>query len=115
MYRRTVSGIQEKVVEKGGRNLLSRLAHAKNDKDTIVAWKLDLNRILHVFNVCSVIATWLLLADQSQTELAINTHVLVSDSHTMVFDIHRNILKGQEGTDEQHQSVRDTYTPVHYQ
>ena len=48
---RTVAGIQKKIIEKGGRNLLSRLANAKNDKETITTWKLDLNRILHVFNV----------------------------------------------------------------
>ena len=51
--RRTVAGIQEKIIEKYGRNLLSRLASAKNDKETITTWKLDLNKILHVFNVCS--------------------------------------------------------------
>ena len=54
LNRRTVAGIQEKIVEKGGRNLVSRLAHAKNDKETIATWKLDLNRILHIFNVCPV-------------------------------------------------------------
>ena len=59
--RRTVAGIQEKIIEKGGRSLLSRLAHAKSDKETITAWKLDLNRILHVFNVRSVITVWLSL------------------------------------------------------
>jgi len=51
---RTVARIQEKIIEKGGRNLLSRLANATNDKETITTWKLDLNRILHVFNVRSV-------------------------------------------------------------
>ena len=55
LNRRTVAGIQEKIVEKRGRNLLSRLANAKNDKETLTTWKLDLNRILHVFNVRSVI------------------------------------------------------------
>jgi len=54
--RRTVAGIQEKIVEKCGRNLLSRLGNAKNDKEAIASWKLDLNRILIVFNVRSVIA-----------------------------------------------------------
>jgi len=54
--RRTVAEIQEKIVEKSGRNLLSRLVDAKNDKETIATWKLDLNRILHVFNVRSIIA-----------------------------------------------------------
>ena len=42
------------VVEKGRRNRLTRLVHAKNDKDMIATWKLDLNRILLVFNVRSV-------------------------------------------------------------
>ena len=114
LARRTVAGIQEKVIEKGSRNLLSRLAHARNDKETIATWKLDLNRILHVFNVCSAIAVLLSLTDHFQTELAINTHVLVFDSHTMVSDIHRNILKGQEGTDN-HCLVSDICTPFHRQ
>ena len=56
LNRRTVAGIQEKIIEKCGRSLLSRLANAKNDKETVATWKLDLNRILHVFNVCHVFA-----------------------------------------------------------
>jgi hypothetical protein len=51
LNRRTVAEIQERIVEKGTRNLLSRLVHAKNDKETLASWKLDLNRILHVFTV----------------------------------------------------------------
>jgi len=58
--RRTVAGIQEKIAEKGGRSPLSRLAHAKDDKQTIATWKLDLNRILHVFNVSFFISVWAL-------------------------------------------------------
>ena len=46
--------IQGKVVKQSQRNLASRIFHAKGDKETIAAWKLDLNRILHVFNVCAV-------------------------------------------------------------
>ena len=34
---RTVAGIQEKITDKCERNRLSRLVHAKNDKDTIAA------------------------------------------------------------------------------
>ena len=41
-------------MEKTEQNAFSRLVYAKNDKEMIAAWKLDLNRILHVFNVCSV-------------------------------------------------------------
>jgi hypothetical protein len=37
--------------------------------------------------------------------LSDNTTVL-SDNHTMLLDIHRNVLAGQEGTIDQHQSVR---------
>ena len=46
--------IQEKIIKKGKRSRVSRLVHAKSDKDTIAAWKLDLNRILLIFNVRSV-------------------------------------------------------------
>ena len=59
--RRAVAEIQEKIIEKRGRNLVSRLFHAKDDKEAIGGWKLDLNRILHVFNVCSVVFTRLSL------------------------------------------------------
>ena len=59
--RRTVAEIQGDIIEKGRRNLLSRLIHAKNDEEAIATWKLALNRILHVFNVRSVDLTRLLL------------------------------------------------------
>ena len=82
-------------MEKGRRNLLSRIFHAKTDKETITAWKSDLNGILHVFNVRSVRSLSLSLTTPLlQTELAINTH-------TMVLDLHRNALGGQEGADGQ--------------
>jgi len=42
-----------------------------------------------------------------QTELGINTYVTVLDTHTMVSNLHRNLLKGQEGTDDQHRVVSD--------
>ena len=50
--RRTVAEIQRKVIKQSGRNAVSQLVHAANDKGTIAAWKLDITRILHVFNVC---------------------------------------------------------------
>jgi len=114
LNRRTVAEIQKKIIEKRGRHLLSRIAHAKNDKEEIPTWKLDLNRILHIFNVCPVIAVWPLLTTHSQTELAINTNLVVSDvrhgvisTHTMVSDMHRNMLKSQEGHDIQLRLVSD--------
>ena len=105
--RRAVAEIQERVAEKGGRNPLSRLVHAKNDKETIATWKSDLNKILHIFNVSFIISVWPLPTIHSQAELAINTH-------TMVTDIHRNVLRGQDGTDDQHPLVSEIYTPFHH-
>jgi hypothetical protein len=51
---RTVAEIQNKVIKQSGRNAVSRLLHASNDKEMIAAWKSELNRILVIFNVCSV-------------------------------------------------------------
>ena len=50
---RTVAKIQAKVLKRSGRGSVSRFLHSKGDKDAIAAWKSDLNRILHVFNVRS--------------------------------------------------------------
>jgi hypothetical protein len=86
-----VAEIQRKIIKQSGRNSLSRLAHAKNDKETIAAWKLDLNRILHVFNVCPVLSAWLSLTINFQTELAVNTHVAVSDIRNDVSKIREEI------------------------
>jgi hypothetical protein len=51
--RRTLAGIQRKVVKQGKRNAVSRLIRSKVDKDKIAGWKQDLLRVLQVFNVCS--------------------------------------------------------------
>jgi hypothetical protein len=53
--RSTLAEIQRKIIRKGKRNAVTRLLHAKNDKETIAAWKLDLNKILLIFNVRSVV------------------------------------------------------------
>ena len=111
LNRSTVAEIQEKIIEKGGRNLLSRLVHAKDDKETIGGWKLDLNRILHVFNVRSVGFTWLSLTVPFQTELAINTHVTVSDIHHDVSGIRRDVSEIREEIGGQTRSVGPTLHP----
>ena len=54
LYRRTIAEIQDKVDEKGGRGVPSRLVHAESDKNVITTWKSDLTRILLIFNVRSV-------------------------------------------------------------
>ena len=51
--------IQKNIIERGRRNGLSRMFHAKNDKETIATWRVDLNGILHVFNVRGVTLGWL--------------------------------------------------------
>ena len=48
--------MQGRIAKQGKRNVVSRHLHAKNDKERIAAWRLDLNRILHVFNVCPIIS-----------------------------------------------------------
>jgi hypothetical protein len=106
--RRTVAEIQRKVIKRSGRNAVSRLFRAKNDKETIAAWKLDLDRILQVFNVGSVLSAWLLLTINFQTELAVNMHVTVSDirhdvanTHTVVSGIRDDVSKILEGIGSQ--------------
>jgi len=48
-----VADIQKKIVKWAKRNPVSRRFNAKKDKETIVAWRLDLEKILQVFNVRS--------------------------------------------------------------
>src|SRR5580698_3275194 len=105
LLRRTVADIQREVIEQSQRNRIYRLFHAKGDKDKIVAWRVNLNRILHVFNVCSIASSRSLLTFYPQTELAISTHAavsgishdvantqkMVSDTQTIVSDIHRTL------------------------
>ena len=118
--------IQRGIVKGGKRSAISRVFHAKDDQGTIAAWRLDLNRILHIFNVRSITSVWPWLTARFQTELAINTNVVVSDvhrgvantytvvsdvhqgvvnTHTVVSEIHRVIVQNQEGTDSKNQSV----------
>ena len=52
--RRTVAEIQGNVIKRSGRHGMSRFFRSRDDKDAIAGWKSDLNRILQVFNVCSV-------------------------------------------------------------
>ena len=119
----TLTEIEMKI-EQGKRNTVSRLFHAKNDKEAIATWKSDLSRVLHIFNVRSAGFVWLLLTVHFQTELAINTHVAVSNTQTIVSELQHDftnalaivsdihtIVKGQEGTDGQNLSVSTTGTP----
>ena len=91
--------IQRKITEQGKQNAVSRGFRSKNDKDEIAAWKQELNRILHIFNVRSPNSDWpSRMTAAPQTELAIDTNVMVAD-------IHRTAMAGQEGTVSHYQSV----------
>jgi len=46
--------IQRHIIKRGRRNAVFRRYHAKDDKEAITSWKLDLDRTIRVFNVCSV-------------------------------------------------------------
>ena len=48
--------IQGRITKQGKRNAIFRHLTSKSDKERIAAWRLDLNRILHVFNVCPVVS-----------------------------------------------------------
>ena len=106
--RRTVAEVQRKVIKQGGRNAVSRFFHARDDKEMIAAWKYELNRILHVFNVCPV-HSYLAVANcpPLQTELAMTTH-------TIVADVHQNVLKIREATDGQIWAVSDPRALHHH-
>jgi len=120
-----IAEIQRKTTKQGERNAVSRFFHATSDKETIAGWRLDLDRILNVFNVRSVVFVWPLLTINFQTELVLNTHVAVTNTHilvsdvhrdvldtrAMVSDIHRGVIKIQEGSDSQRQAVGDTRYP----
>ena len=105
-----VADIQGRVTKQSQRGRASRFLHAKGDKEKIAGWKAELNKILHVFQVRSVASPPTLLIASFQTELAINTHVVLSDTqntvvdtcntvnntHHIVSDIHRAVMKNQE-------------------
>ena len=71
--------IQRKIIKQNGRNPISRIFQASNDKDRITAWKLDLGRILQVFNVRFCRFYSVVAHSSLQTELVMNIHVAVSD------------------------------------
>ena len=48
--------IEGRITKQGKRNVVFRHLSAKNDKERIAAWRLDLIRILHLFNVCPIVS-----------------------------------------------------------
>ena len=57
-HHRTVTEIQMTVIKQGKRNALSRVLHAKGERDRIAAWWKELSRLFSVFNVSSINVSW---------------------------------------------------------
>ena len=101
--------------------MFSRVLHAQSDKDTIAAWKGDLDRLLHIFNVRSVSSICYPLTTPIQTELAIDTNVRVTGNHqeatsratdmheevtSKVTDMHQDVLEIKESVSNKQSLVR---------
>ena len=129
---RTLDEIQENIVKRSRGNAIFRRYRAKDDKEAIAAWRLDLSLILHVFDVRSIISMWPLLTVRFQDELGIDTratgsaarqdaaniHTIVSEvrsdavnTHITAPNIHRTTLKSREDADSQNQAVSTARTP----
>ena len=91
---------------------MSRFVHAKFHKETIATWRLDLNRILLVFNVRPVVFLRLLLNTRLQTELAINTRATVSSIRHEVTNAHTIVSGPHSGVADTHALVSDTHSDV---
>ena len=100
-----MADIQRRVDEKNGRNLVSRAFNAQSDKDAIVAWKEDLNRTLHVFNVRSLNSKRNSLIVSFQTELSIDTNATVTDSHLEATKIRREVTDMHKEVTNMRQAV----------
>ena len=113
--RRTVAGIEKRVVERGERRVASRLLHRNNpNEETIATWRLDLNQILQVFEVRSVTFIYPLLTFRLQTNLKTNTHVIVlgaphdvSDPAAIASDIpHKTSTSGKDSVVQGRRLIR---------
>ena len=122
---RVIAEIQRHLIKRGKRNPISRRYHAKDDEESIATWRLEFNRILRVFNVCSVVSVRRLLTFCFQAKPAIvsdtvsdarqdapnKQHPTVPDPRSNVTnahsapDVHRNELKSREGTGGQNPTV----------
>jgi hypothetical protein len=91
-----VEEIQGDIMKQGKRNAIARRLYAREDNEKIPSWRSDLNRILHDFNVRSII---------SSVRLQLTMH-----SQTVnVSQIHHD-MKGQDGNGDKHLLVSDTRT-----
>jgi len=117
--RRTVAKIQERIVERGERGLLSRFIHAKDDKEKIASWRSDLNRILGIFKVCSVVPVRPLLTVCFQKELGVNTRANrsgvrrnVPDTRMVAPNVRNDVVNTQPIVSDVQRGVINTRAPV---
>ena len=98
--------IQKSAVEPDKRSFLSRIFNVRSDKDRVAAWRSDLDRILHIFEVRSTVCFLpTLLTVRLQTELALHTNVAVSGIHENVVDIREDVANARELISDVHRAV----------
>jgi len=109
--------MQKNIIKRGKRNAISRRYHAKDDEEAIATWRLELNRIRRVFNVCSVTPVWPSLTTRFQTELEIDTratgsgtHQDAPNKHTIVSNVHRNVTNAETIVSDVRSDVANTRT-----
>ena len=85
----------------------------------IASWRMDLNRIVLIFNVSSVASTLLALIVHTQTELGLNIYVAVSDvgdnvtrAYTIATDTHTAVTEVQRDFAGTNLVVANTHTMV---
>ena len=101
---RITAEIQGSIIRQGKRNPISQRYHAKDDKEAITTWRLNLSRVRHVFNVRSVISAWPLLTVCLQTELEMNTRTTVPGAHRD--SVKKKTIATEEGGNSKNQAVR---------
>ena len=104
--------IRSKVANQSKRNRISQAFHAKNDGQTIASWKVDLNRVLLVFNVCSIVSPRPALTIRTQTELGLNIYATASDVRDGVTKTHTAVTGTHDVVSEVQRDVADTRVVV---
>jgi len=82
--------IQRHIAKREKRYAIFRRYRAGDDKEAITTWRLDLNRILRLFKVCSVTPARRLFTLRFQIEYA---HATVSDTHHDQYTIGTHVVK----------------------
>ena len=114
-----MTDIRTRVAKRSKQNAICRAFHAKSDSQTIASWNMNLNRILLIFNVSSVVSVRPVLTVHSQTELGLtiravvtDTYIVVSDTHTAVTNTHAVVSDIHTVITDTHAVATDTHTIV---